>query len=296
MSCNENLNTKIESCGDIMSVGVKLFLVHKVASDGTDNSIRISTTIDEAFVTAKINNADKTKRWYPIGKFEEITDLRGDNVFETFASGRKNKVRDAVAEFNGSIDMASPLIHGVLKSFEKIGIAAYVVDSNGNLHYELKNSRMYPIAIEKGSMDAKYVKATDTTNPREMVKFDWSLTVKDENLRMVTPDDDINLLEVEGLVDVKAVASSPAATSVRVTLTTSTLLGDIPVVGFVAADFVLNNVTDASPISILTAVETDPGVSGIYDITYAAQTVADVIAVTSDKEGYEITRITYIVA
>jgi hypothetical protein len=66
-------------------------------------------------------------------------------------------------------------------------------------------------------------------------------------------------------------------------------LNPVLVEGLVAGDMALYNVTDSASVTITTAVEAP---DGTYTISYATQSVADVLRLTITKDGYDFTAVT----
>ena len=100
---------------------------------------------------------------------------------------------------------------------------------------------------------------------------------------------DISLLN--GLLDVTSVYSAIGQTSFKATLKTifGTFVNPLLVEGLVAGDMALYNVTDSANVTITSAVEAP---DGTYTISYASQTVADVLRLTITKDGFDFTAVT----
>jgi len=73
-----------------------IFLLNTYAEDGTENKIAAGTEINEAYLTARLNDTDKTKRWYPLMDLEQIAGERAETEFFTNDSGAREKIRQAV--------------------------------------------------------------------------------------------------------------------------------------------------------------------------------------------------------
>jgi hypothetical protein len=122
-----------------------------------------------------------------------------------------------------------------------------------------------------------------------MLSFEWSIDERDEDMKMILASDitGINLVNLRGLMNVYAEIVSTSTTAMVVDL--KVMQGDIihetPVEGLLIGDFVssvtgstskIRNNTDAADITITTVVESTT-VAGRYTISYAAQTVSDVL-------------------
>ena len=107
---------------------------------------------------------------------------------------------------------------------------------------------------------------------------------------MVSANDiTIDMFDVVGLIDVYGgTPTSISTTGFTINLYNyyGTLKDKQEVQGLVAADFDLYNVTDSAAVTISTATETS---SGTYAFTFTAQTSADVLRLSVDKNGYDST-------
>ena len=80
-------NTGKPNCVTLQSVTSKLVLVPLKDSTGAKNYLDLATTINEATFTALINQADSSKRWFPLGLFENVEMPKADSTFEEAPSG-----------------------------------------------------------------------------------------------------------------------------------------------------------------------------------------------------------------
>ena len=103
-SCAVSLqNTGSPSCAPIMGVAANFILVPLIANDGTFNYIDPTATLNDAYFTALINEADESKRWYPTGKLKNVTTDRADPILETFEDGSSVFIRDGIRNFTAMI-------------------------------------------------------------------------------------------------------------------------------------------------------------------------------------------------
>lgn len=294
-ACNAGLgNTGTPNCFPIATVAKKLILVPTYKDDGTRNSIDLSTAaLDAAELTALINNADASQRWFPVDPMENVTSERAESILESAPSGKSAFIKKGVRSFSGEIWSASPQLVGQLEKARCVDIAAYVVDNNGNImgHSEQGSDLFYPIKIDKNSFDAKLVNGTDTTVQKVMVTFNWDDTERDEDVYMLIEDDyTFDILNASGLIDVYSTISGEATTGFVAKLTYIYGSKKSPSVniGLVAGDFALYNETTSSAVTITTATESP---DGTYTFVYAAQTSADVITLTPSLDGFDYTNV-----
>jgi len=174
-------NTGVPNCQDLIGIDTKEFLVPTINSDGVRNSHDASVVIDAAFLEGKINEADPSKRWYPLPKIENPTSERTDPVTETSASGTIAFIKDGVRTETFELWNQSPTLIKALESAKCTDFSIYTVDDCGNLvGMCLDNTDfLYPIRIDKGSLSIQYVKKTPTTVGKVTISFQWLEIEKD---------------------------------------------------------------------------------------------------------------------
>jgi len=102
--CSSTLkNTGVPSSQRIIKDGTKLFAMRLFADDGTRNKIASTDTIDAAYVANLTNNADYSKRWYPIGEFRNVEDVRADPTTERICGGLTAITQKGVRTFTGRL-------------------------------------------------------------------------------------------------------------------------------------------------------------------------------------------------
>lgn len=288
------------NCVGILERPQKLAFVYRVANDGTVNKISSSDTIDNAYVTAKINNADKSKRWFPSPVINKVLDKRADNnTFEIdgFNVTTSKGVRTMAFTV---IDGASPQVADAFESMSCRDMAFYVwsindqIGGNGAISGELR-----PFRIKKSTWNVIYnPPAKDGETPAMvMVSFAISELEDDADIRYIdfgtaATDVQVNITDYTGLVDV--VMNSPA-TSISTTGFTVDMdyiyggqFAKSPAQGFVAADFTLAEVSPTPGAITITSVTEGTGANiGKYVFVIPSQTSADVLRLTFSKSGFE---------
>lgn len=301
-SCNCKsgaINTGVPACIDIFNRTSYEIYMYRVASDGTLNSIKESDLVDgkltTAFVTAKINETDPSKRWYVMPRVKNVTFEQADPNTEEI-----DGIPYPVSEGNitGTVDyvskLASPKWYGVLKSFECLDVAKFEVTVAGELVGVEYDDELRPMPMEQGTMWLKYQKPTKTTVAKIMQTVVWKEDFPVERINFL-PSDSIEegaLDSINGLQDI-ILEEAAAATTTSVTVDAELCYGGfankLPAEGLVSADFnydgvsTLYNVTDDASVPVLTVTENP---EGRYVITFALQDSSDVIRVRVIKEGY----------
>lgn len=299
-------NTGLTAKRYLQKVTRKLIAVRLYADDGTRNSIADTDTIDQAYIDAKINHSDASKRWYPIGEFVNVDRPTPDDLSETFNDGSSAITGQNPRTFTGFLLNTPPLYIAQLEALLCNPIGFYFVDACGSPQGEINsaNNLLYPIAINNQSFSAKAVNATDTAVFKIQVTFEIKQSVKDSNLRQIKESvlsaNSVDFLDLEGLIDVTATAPTSITTTGFVTTLSADAGGFIEqtaVEGFTDADFALyNNTSDAAVV--ITSVTESP--AGTYTFVIPAQTSSDNLtlssAVSGDafvKTGFEITAVSF---
>lgn len=293
-SCSTTLsNTGTPNCEPIMKVAKKLILVPYYDDAGAVNYIDLDDTLDQDYFDDKINETDASQRWFPLPELKNVSSEKPDDIVEQFEDGSRAFVHEAVRPFTAIIPSLSTNYLEKLKSVRCSKIGVFIVDKDGNLIGNLaEDGKLYPIYVDKNSWNAKYVMPSDSTVAKIQLTFNFGPDEKDEDLRMITSDDidPVNLLLLEGLIDVNAVYTSPTQTGFIATITTDfgSALNPVKVKGLLVADFSLYNVTDSADITIVSVTETS---DGVYVFVFASQTASDVARLSGNKSGYDFSRI-----
>lgn len=209
--CNLSLsNTGVPGCVPIQNVISSLILVPLKDNDNNKNGLDLSQTFTPATFTALVNQADASKRWFPLPEMEEVGVPKDESIVQEYSSGKTVKIRQGKRVFTGMITGkdASPEYYGKLRSAGCVEFGFYMVDVEGQLigDYNATDNYLYPVPADKGSWDPIW-NPTDGVNNTEaniMVKFNWDRLYKDENLKILTPAEagGQDFTELEGLIDV----------------------------------------------------------------------------------------------
>jgi hypothetical protein len=202
--CNVGLsNTGRPNCVPIQSVTSTLILVPLVANDGIKNSIDLTQPVPTW--STLVNNPDRSKRWFPLPKFENVELPKDDSQFEEANSGRKAFLRQGKRSFIGELwsEDSTPEFLGKLKKSRCVDFGVFIVDVNGNLIGSKVGNELFPIPVDNSSFDPKFMFATDSTIQKIMVEFDFDRLFDESTMKMVTVSEaGINFNTLEGLIDV----------------------------------------------------------------------------------------------
>jgi hypothetical protein len=284
-----------------MEVVEKFIEVSYFKEDGTINEIDLTDTFNLAYFTALVNDADETLRWYPLPFVKNMVDERADSDFESFDDKTRierqvgiRSVKTIITTLGNNAGAVSPQMVGKINDKKCKVSGLFGITKSKQLVGEMINDGfLAPIRIDNGSLSAILVKTGSGAITQKInLGFDWHIDVQDERLRTLEADEmttDISL--INGLLDVTSTYSAIGQTSFKATLKTifGTVLNPVLVEGLVAGDMALYNITDSGNVAITTAVEAP---DGTYTISYASQTVADVLRLTITKDGYDFTAVT----
>ncbi len=290
-------NTGVRDSSIAFKKPVRMFLARTTADDGTVNEIDMTATnfkFDQTALDARLNESDPSKRWYDIGKIENVAITKSDNVIDTAGDGTEYFVQEGIYS---NVLMLRKQDIVLLSSFDiaECGSSAdysvYMVDDCKNiLVEEVVTNKGRAVLLANGTFNALYKFATDTEVNQIELKWNIDKSVDFGRLNTISGDDTVtaDILNPQSLYNVNGVD----LTSITTTGFTVTLEFDYGGLGkdkrekmkaLVAADFVLNEITPTpGPVVITTAVET-PALSGIYVFVIPAATSADVLELTSSQ-------------
>jgi hypothetical protein len=261
-------------------------MVPLYANDGTRNGINL--TIPLPVWSDLVNEADASKRWFPLPKFENVEMPKADSQFEESNSGRKVFLREGVRSFAGELwaEDSSTTLLGKLKGNRCVDFGVYIVDVNGDLVGSQEGDVLYPVPVDNPSFDPRWMVATDSTTSKIMVAFDFARLFDDSTLYMITPTEaGIDFNSLTGLIDVNFdfVSCGQTVAVIELDFDYGTAINKLKFIGGTAPDFsIFNNITPA-PVIVLSAIE---GPDGTYTITYAFQSVSDSLTFTLNKTGF----------
>ena len=285
-------NTGVPFCSPLQGVMHSLIIVPKYALDGSLNAIDLATdTLDNAYFEGKINETNPKDRWYPLPFMENVENTRAEALNETANSGNIYRIKQGARTLTGAFFKQSPQYLARLEKWLCIDFGVYEIDSNGALAGTLSadGTKLYPRYVLNGSLDPNYVYATDTTVGKNVLNFQYDESVMDSEIGLITAPSmgDANLLNLNGLFDIKFSVLTPSLTVTGFIASASLFYGDvlnpIAIEGLVIGDFTLFNVTQSSAVVLTSVTEGD---AGAYDFEYPAVASADVLRLTISKVGY----------
>jgi len=296
--CNVTLsNTGTPGCMPIQDVAKRLILVPMVDSSNNPNRLIVATDYDNTLIEAFINEADDKKRFYPLPEMENVTNERGDPISEDFPSGKNVKIRDGVKTFSGQMLSLSGDYAKQIIGFGCSNMGAYIVDAQGNLIGDGSDPLyLYPLSIDQETWDVRTMDTTDTTIAKIQLGFQWSISVKDSDVRMLLSTDfasDVDWLSYNGLLDLSGtVASSPAVTSstfdMKITNGFGSLKNPGTAKGLVLASFVLNQLTPSTGVISIVSVTESSVTPGLYSFVIPVTAGATMsLSIATATQGFD---------
>ena len=285
-------NTGLPSCYKALTLASVIFMTPTYANDGTKNVITTSVAVDDAFITAKINNADQSKRWFPLQKLNAVTSERAEPTFDTRSDGGQAFVKQGIRNFTFEIWEGGARFKKMLDKGRCREFSFFIINEGRIIGLDLTDEQLElaPIRIAKDSLVVNYLFASDTTVEKVGVTFQFDQRENDGNLSYVEVEDDADLTGYRGLLDIYSLVPLNTLTTVTVELFNKYGAANNKNVlsGLVAGDFALYNVTDSLAVTVVSSVESP---DGTYLITFAAQTANDVLRITPTKAGYDFSAV-----
>jgi len=277
---------------------IGLFFVPTFANDGSRNRIDCSVDFDDAYILARLNDPDPSKRWYPVMNLKNVAQPKADPVTQSIGDGTEFFIEEGIRSFSTEIfkDAVTQYL-GKLKQGGCASLSVFKIDNCGQPQGEENTPGFLdPILLADETFNAFMQFATDTTIQSIIMNFQFDKLVRDEALRYISAESIVpDLRKVTGLIDLTGTTSAVTTLGATVTIVTDygTCGAAIPFKSGVQADFVDNadtpstvyNVTDDTSIPV--TVDVTNAKTGAYVLTHAALIAKD-IEVRLRKDGFEM--------
>ena len=285
------------------SVIIGSIFFNSIKSDGSPNgldfdAVAVDGKIPASVIEAKLNDPNPADRWYPVGNFENVEDLRAENINETFNSGNSVFIKEGLRTFLGLLVKRSPKYKQTLDSFRcQAGLSKLDVDTDGNLIGQSADQNLLlGIPVDNNTISAQYVRTTDAEVSKIAFGYAYSQAFDDGNISMITADGiGKDMKTVRGLLDVDMINTVPATQAVIVKLTIgygSAINDPLVLKSMTATDFTVLNETQSAPVT-LDSVDLVDADKGLYTLKYSSGVVVgDVLRISGTKSGYQISDLT----
>jgi len=210
--CGSGLNNLgSSSCPSIMKTIKKHIFVSLYDGDGNRNSINLTDfdangILTDSYIASKLHEEDGLKRWYPTPNvYENVESTRTDTTTEEFQSGLIVRIQNGVQTFMGSLVQVEESLAARILSNGCSDFGVYEIDKDGSIRGEMSGdgSELYPIKINKGSLDSYSVPEVEGTSvSRVMVTFQYDGTVSEINLKKIANSQiEPNMLQIASMID-----------------------------------------------------------------------------------------------
>jgi hypothetical protein len=289
-----------------------LILFDYINSDGDYNGVPAGTVLNQAWITAKLNETDMTKRWYI---FPEIFSLEAgvpENETEEidgipFPTGEEIKQPFSYSHVK---EEATPSLKAVYDSLKCRDLGMLTITISGQLAGMNNSGDLIGIHLQQGTLSAQYKQAVKGEVQKMMVSAVVDELENDAN-RDYIPATSIAYsakkwfaLQPLEIVFTEVSQSGQDEIVFKLNHMYGSLADKTPITGIVTNDFSpdngvtdgrVYNVTDTANV-VCTVVE-DTVVEGKYTMTLASpQTVGDEIEIKIFKEGYAMQTVTVTIA
>lgn len=291
-NCDAGLsNTGRPNCVPIFGITSSFIMVPLIASDGTRNGIDLSTTLPTW--STLVNEADQSKRWFPLPAFENVELPKADSQFEEANSGRMVFLRQGKRSFAGELwaEDSTPTFLGKLQMNRCVDFGMYIVDVNGNLIGSEEGSYLYPIPVDNPSFDPKFAFATDSTAQKIMLGFDFDRLFDESTMYMINVEEaGQDFTKLDGLKDVNLIGLSVTTTqaSFSAKLSYGTAINKIIYKGAtLTSNWSVKNVTTGSTFAPDSVTENP---DGTYVLDYSVSgsvSAGNVVEVSVAKIGFD---------
>jgi len=290
--CNAGLsNTGRPNCVPLFGITSSMILVPITANDGTKNGIDLSASVPTW--SDLVNEADASKRWFPLPAFENVELPKADSLFEEANSGRQVFLRQGKRSFAGELwaEDSTPTFLGKLLKSRCVDFGMYIVDVNGNLIGSEVDGFLYPIPVDNPSWDPKFAFATDSTTQKIMLGFDFNRLFDESTMYMITEAEaGIDFTTLEGLIDVNLLNLVVGTTSLEffASFDYGTAYEKIIYQGAnLTSDWLVTNVTQSLSFTPDLVTENPDGQYELDYTTSGTVAVGDIVKVEVTKNGFD---------
>lgn len=267
-------------------------------ASGVENVIDATSATLGADITALIAaTTAPLERLYLFPKMEEVTYARTETAYQTAASGRKFKLEGegGVRTFNGML-MGDDGVEEHARQLQKLGCTEFVafeITTDGyiwGVMDDVTTGDLRGYHIETETFDSFIQRAVDGSTNGIMISFDFEDDKDFVNSYAITAEElGYRATSLRPLIGATCTAEEATATTITATVTTGFGTAGVQgkVVGLLTANFTV--VSDTGPV-VVTAVETVPGVSGIYTLTHLTTEIlpTDLVTVSVTATGYNV--------
>ncbi len=272
-------NSGITSQQQLSAAVLKDIYVPLYKADGTLNFIDLTAELvngilPEQFFKDQVAQDDPKDRWFPTpAEFVTVTPAQADPRAQTFAAGNIAIAGKGIKSVVYQLKEVEPVWGGKIEALSCDELGTYTVDECGGLEGVVLNgdeTKWYPKPINKSSFNIDSIPG-DLSPAVELVNisYQFKLTYRDKDRRYIPSTaigaDLLSEYRLGGLVDIVPVIGDILATGWSFDAATCFGFPEaIKAEGLVAADFVLVNNADDTPI-VITSADERAAEPGVYD-------------------------------
>lgn len=278
------------ACRDYIKKVSTVLPLQLVAKDGTLNSIDLTAIpVPESVFTAMFKQSDSTKRLHYLSGLKNFLGEMSENKLKTWDDDTTTKLSDGQLKVSFIVPEASPLHAYYMQGLECNNPGVYLqTESNqligyGNPSTIATDKKLYPIPVERWGIQANpFTSSSEVAQVMITIYFPISLNLGNMVIMNGSEHQLIANKNYEAkpvVLTVGALTATTTSVNVKATRPSGGILGNTaPISGLLVVDFKIYNRTTLAVVPVVSVSETP---AGNYVLTFAAQTSADVLEVTS---------------
>jgi hypothetical protein len=277
--CSDNIQNTGNSTQKLFKLTTGKYWTPAINSDGERNGLDLTlspSALKDALI-ARINEADPTKRFYPILGITNVLPEETDATYATSDTNERTKLFDGIKTVNFQYRDASNQYFAKLQNV-CVDFTEFSIDACGSILGQKEGTTLYGRPVNQASYDAKFMELTTAETSIIAIQYDYVRQSSDANQWMITSTelDGFDANTFSGLVGGAVAVGTITSTSIIVDVTKDfgTAVTRQPLLGLQPADIVLTNTTTPASITV-SAVTPDATVKGRYELTIPAQTASD---------------------
>lgn len=269
------------NCNSTFGRDSRLIFVNFLDDNGDVNSILSTDTLDQTYFDDKFNNTDLSQRWYITDTINDVDGERADNITQE-VDGINFSVRQGNRNYNGMFwgNIANPEWIESLESMSCQNMGFFIVTVAGEIIGLRKGGELYPIKIQRNTLQAKYMFPTADQLQGINVQFVWEENERDADISFIGAGNIVvDMLDQVSMATVEFEAPATAITTTTATFVMGFKYGGevfdpVEYTGAAATDFTLLD-TGGTPI-VITSITEQTANPGTYDMVFPVQPSGDI--------------------
>lgn len=280
-------------CKEYIKNVTSIIVAPMSGNDGIKNSLDLTTIpVPESTFISSFNHPNPTKRFHLISGIKNWTPATAESQLQTWDDGTTTKLQNGQISVSFVVPETSPLAMYAYGSLECVNPGVMFIDVANTIVGDAdpetiaSDKKLYFLPVERWDVTPTFGSATAVAMVTVTIYFKTNFDLSRMRMLKGNQHDLDTAFDYEPQGAVLANGSAATTTTsmqVEVTYSDGGILGNnAPVTGLSEQSFVVTE--SGTPVPVLTATE---GAAGVYVLTFAAQTSADVlIASLSSSSGY----------